>query len=180
MIVEGDSVTTDPVPSDGAMRPMQDRLHQLAQRAEQRTRQFAQVREQIDGLTVSERSPDGAVRVTVQASGALSDLTLTDAASRLRPDQIATEVMRCIRSAQSRIADRVGTVVAENVSPDDPAGQHIVGRFRDQFPEPEPEPAPRNELRFGPTEPEAAARPARPARPGPAGDDGWDDRPIMR
>lgn len=171
----------------GDLESTRARLRQLAAQAEQRTQQFAQVRDQIQGITVTEQSTSGAVRVTVQSSGVLTDLTLTDAISRMRPDQVAADVMRCIRKAQSRIADRVTTVVGENVPSDDPAAQRIVEGFREQFPPPEPEPDTATEdMRFGPGEPDSAppaspSRPVRQPRPYPGDDDeGWDDKPILR
>ena len=171
----------------GDLESTRARLRELAAHAEQRTQQFAQVRDQIEGITVTEQSTSGAVRVTVQSSGVLTDLTLTDAISRMRPDQVAAEVMGCIRKAQSRIADRVTTVVDENVPSDDPAARRIVEGFREQFPAPDPEPDPvTQDLRFGPAEPDPAppaapSRPARPPRPYRDDDDeGWDDTPILR
>lgn len=169
----------------GDLESTRARLRELAQQAEQRTQQFAQVRDQIQGITVTEQSTSGAVRVTVQSSGVLTDLRLTDAIGRMRPDQVAAEVMGCIRKAQSRIADRVTTVVGENVPSDDPAARRIVEGFREQFPPPEPDAA-TEDTRFGPAEPDPTppATPSRPARlPRPHSDDddeGWDDKPILR
>ena len=166
----------------GDLESTRARLREIARQAERRTRQFARVRDDIRALTVTEQSARGAVRVTVQASGALSDLRMTDEVGRMRPDQIAAEVMACIRKAQARLAERVRDVVAENVPGGDPAAQRIVDQYREQFPEPEPEQAPAGEMRFVPEEAvqPPSARPVRRPRPGPDDDDSWEDQSFLR
>jgi DNA-binding protein YbaB len=174
--------TEGSVPYGNGPEAVRARVQTIAQQAQQRAQQFAQVRDQINGITVTERSSDGVVEVTVQASGVPTRLKLSEDASRLRPDQIAAKVMSCIHRAQARIADQVKAAVDETVPSGDPAARHIVDRFRAQFPEP-PEESPSNyfaeEFRFGPATDSAPATPPPPPRPAsrprpvPDEDEGW-------
>ena len=177
-------VMTTGAPLFGDLESTRERLREMARQAELRSQQFARVRDDIQALTVTEQSARGAVRATVQASGALSDLRMTDEVSRMRPNQIAAEVLACIRRAQARLADRVRDVVTENVPGDDPAGRRIVDQYRAQFPEPEPEPqpAPAGAMRLVPEETEQPppVRPVRRPRPGPDDDDSWEDQTFLR
>lgn len=110
-------------------------LDEIARKARERHQRFAVVREQVQGVAVTEQSPDGAVRVTVQSSGALTDLVLSDKVRQMNPNRLASHVLSCVQRAQGRLADRVQAIV-DGAAPDDETGRRIVESFRDRFPQP--------------------------------------------
>lgn len=132
----------------------------------------------IDGVTVTETAAGGAIMVTVASSGIPTDLRLGEDVGRMKPDQIASQIMACLRRAQARLADQVGAVVTETVG-DGAGAEAIAGEYRHRFPPPpdvavEP-PSPLEEnADFGlsamDTEPAPAAptAPAAPAQPAAA------------
>ncbi|GDY32302.1 YbaB/EbfC family nucleoid-associated protein [Gandjariella thermophila] len=163
-------------------------LDDITAQARQRHQQFAMVRQKIEAVTVTERSPDGVVRATVNSGGALTGLALTDRARQLSPNEIAARVLACVQRAQARIAERVRDIVAETVPGDDPAAAKIVAGFRGRFPEPPADAGTRTEpaaeIRLGELaqEPPAPPKPAprRQGAPSDDGDDDWAHRSFLR
>ncbi|MEU4767548.1 YbaB/EbfC family nucleoid-associated protein [Actinosynnema sp. NPDC023794] len=144
----------------------------------EQAQRFDAARRAIDEVSVTETAAGGAVVLTVASSGIPTDLRLGVDVGRMKPDQVATQIMACLRRAQARLADRVGTVVAETIG-DAAGGQAIAEEYQSRFPslsavdgEP-PSPLAEN-LAFGlsdldgePEPPTAAPVPDRQARPGP-------------
>ena len=131
---------------------------------------------ELAALSATATSADGAVSLSVNTDGVLTRLRLTDAVSRMSPDEIADAVLRTYVAAQRDSAKRTGQLLAPLGT-----GGYLMDRlrWRVQF-----EPAP-------PTPPPAAAAPPRAERddavlkdrsedapaaappPGPVGDDDW-------
>jgi DNA-binding protein YbaB len=66
-----------------------------------------QFKTNVEASGTAEQSLDGAVSVTVAASGALIDLHLTDAALRKTPDDLAAEILTLTRKARQTAASKV-------------------------------------------------------------------------
>jgi DNA-binding protein YbaB len=176
---------------------------QASQRVEEWAQQFAakaeryqEMQAQVARLSSTEASPDGAVRVTVDASGVVTGLELSERAMQLRPQQLAAQILDVMRRAQSRLTGQVAEVMQQTVGEDQATVQSVVASYQQRFPEPPPEPEPEGyggQMRIGEVEddtPDGAphdtppSRPAQPRRPHPRhddeDDDGWNDRPLMR
>lgn len=92
-----------------------------------------QVREQMAGVSVTERSPDGAVEVTVNTSGAVLDIRFGAAAQRLLPRRLSAVVMSCVRAAQGGIEARFGHVLTgAGVEP--ATAQRLLAEYRARRP----------------------------------------------
>jgi YbaB/EbfC DNA-binding family protein len=106
---------------------------------------------EMSQLTVTETSADSAVRVTVDAQGVPTELTLTDRARGLDPARLSAELMSCLQRAQCTLTARVQDLVTGSV-PDtaDDAAVRIVTSYRDRFPEPSDNSALRHSPRPGP------------------------------
>lgn len=102
-------------------------------------------------VTASDRN--GLADATVDSTGALVDLKLTDRIHRVTPDVVAQGVLAALAEARNQLADRSQEIVADTVGTESPAARAIaesVGRLR-------------------------AAPPADPARPpAPPEDDEYD------
>lgn len=110
---------------------------------------FQQMAAQVEHVSITEAVADGAVSVTVGSNGIPTDVRMTEAVTRMRPEEIATNVMAAMRKAQSRYPQRLAEIVADTVGEDDPAGRHVVETAVAAFPAPEePEPDEGDQLRF--------------------------------
>jgi DNA-binding protein YbaB len=92
---------------------------------------------QMSQLMVTETSADGMVRVSVDAQGVPTELTLTDRARGTDPARLSAELMTCLRRAHSTLAAQVQDLVTASVpdSEDDAAAQ-IVASYRNRFGDP--------------------------------------------
>jgi DNA-binding protein YbaB len=152
---------------------------ELGRRAEE-----AKVKLQHVASTMTSR--DGAATVTVNASGALQELSFTPRARDVSHAQLAASVLATVKRAQLEAAKQVTAVMAPLIGdnseamhfleeqipepevPDEP-GDPRSEAFRPQAPEP---PAPPRGGPPAPGRPPAPpAPPSRPTRPRPADDD---------
>ncbi|MFL6142027.1 MAG: YbaB/EbfC family nucleoid-associated protein [Labedaea sp.] len=135
----------------------------------------AEFKENLEAAGATEANADGTLRVTVAPNGALTDLTIDDAALRGNGGELAGQIMRLARKAQRAAAAHVVEAFAplagedseslrmvtgyrppeeedEEPEPDEGQGYTFTGTLAGEQPDPEP-PAP-------PVEP-----PGRPNRP---------------
>ncbi|MFF1607861.1 YbaB/EbfC family nucleoid-associated protein [Amycolatopsis sp. NPDC058278] len=133
---------------------------------------------EIEVVSVSERSKDGQIRVKVDHAGNLVGLEI-GLSVRDKPD-LAEEILRTVKSAQSKLAGAMQAGVTDPVGPE--VMNQLVSRLEQAFPAPEPDgfAPPRDEGdRFVPEEerqlPAEPKPPEPPRAPRPSSDDGRDD-----
>ncbi|MBV8993318.1 MAG: YbaB/EbfC family nucleoid-associated protein [Pseudonocardiales bacterium] len=89
---------------------------------------------QMSQLAVTEASADGMVRVSVDAQGVPTELTLTERARGVDPARLSAELMTCLRRAHSTLAAEVQDLVAAAaLDSADGAAAQIVACYRDRF-----------------------------------------------
>lgn len=91
----------------------------------------------VAALTGSAQARDGAIRVTVGASGQLDRLDLDDRVHELPGPQLAREIMAVIREAQRALTERVAEQVRETVGADSETGRAVIHSFHTRFPAPD-------------------------------------------
>ncbi|MFG1885930.1 YbaB/EbfC family nucleoid-associated protein [Micromonospora sp. NPDC049102] len=91
--------------------------------------------ERVAAMSATAEGAEGAVQVTVAASGAMTDLRLDDRVLRWRADEIAAEVLAVMRRAQGRLAPQVAEAAAETVGADSETARAVVGSYETRFPE---------------------------------------------
>ncbi len=116
----------NPIPDLAGMGPSQTD-HGLNGQAEQLPRTahpYRSLQHEMSQLVVTETSTDGTVRVSVDAHGMPTELTLTDRAQGVDPAQLSAELMSCLRQAHRTLAGRVSNLAASSVlnSGNDAAG----------------------------------------------------------
>lgn len=99
----------------------------------EQAQRFDAARRAIDEVSVTETAAGGAIVLTVASSGIPTDLRLGGDVDRMKPEQIAAQIMACLRRAQARLADRVGAVVADTIG-DAAGGQAIAEEYQNRFP----------------------------------------------
>jgi DNA-binding protein YbaB len=164
---------------------MERRLSQWTQEFAAKAKQFHAMRTQVERVAVTESSRDGAVRVTVDSRGMLTDLALTDRIRDMSPPELAVQVMACLRRAQQQLAPLVQDAMQATVGGDEPVVEKVVSGYRERFGEdlsmaPDP-----TVLGLGAIEDDTAQRysppPRRPPRAAPPEDEEYfADRGYLR
>lgn len=172
---------TNPV-SAGTTDPDLDRWiadgEQMAARYQQLSRDVSQV-------TVTESTPDGLITATVNASGLVTDLRISERLTGMPGPQVAAGVLTAMRRAQSRIAGRVAELMHTTIGQDKAMVDAVLTNYENLFPAPPERPrhAAVDEVPIGGTAPTTAPTPSPtpvPARPVPVrrpahrADDEWD------
>lgn len=115
----------------------EDMLAGFRQQIEQKVKQAEQLQQAATEVRVSTASADGSVTVLVDHSGNMIDLTLTDGALRKRPDEVSKEILATVRSAQSKLTERMQEAMEPVVGADSETLGAVMSGFRERFPEPE-------------------------------------------
>ncbi|ONI81462.1 hypothetical protein ALI144C_19205 [Actinosynnema sp. ALI-1.44] len=84
--------------------------------------------DRLQQVRVTASDPGGLAEVTVDSTGALVDLRLTERIQRTAPDTVAQAVMSLLQQARREVADQSQEVIAETMGPDSAAGQAIAER----------------------------------------------------
>ncbi len=173
----GDGVPEDISAAERMVRDWQ-------QRATEKAEKFGRMQAQIEQISVTESSRDGAVQVTVGSSGMIENLVLAESAGNRPMAKLSAEIMRVVQLAQSKLPERMQQAAADTVGEDDEAVRHMLGQATRFFPEApeEPEEPPKRpgvqEMRIGTEEDRPPQRPQRrPSRPAP---DDFDDDDFSR
>lgn len=147
---------------DASERMVDNWTRQVQERAEK----YQAMAERFEGTTVTERSADGAIELTVNAKGMLTDLKIAEAASEKRMAEVSAQVMRTLQKAQSRIPELLQDAMAETIGLGDATATRMFTEAKKTFPDPpeDEEPEADDALRFDATD-EAADRPAVPPPP---------------
>ncbi|XVS65047.1 YbaB/EbfC family nucleoid-associated protein [Actinosynnema sp. CA-299493] len=120
-------------------------LAQYGEKIEQAKRNAAQAETQLGGVGGSATSPDGLITVTVNASGALTDLVLRPQLRGEDPERISGAIMTAVAQAQRAAAGKVVEIMTEFVG-DSPALEFVKAKMPNGYSgdgtdavEPEPE-----------------------------------------
>jgi hypothetical protein len=107
---------------------------------ERRAAQAKAFSERAAGMTATARSADGAIEVTVDSSGGLSTLVLSERIRSRPAHETSDQIVAVLRSAQAQLAQQVAQV-AEEVGAGD-VGRTIAASYANRFPTPTPTPTP--------------------------------------
>lgn len=131
-------MTQNPSPDFAGMDPGQAGrgLIEWAEQLQRKAETYRGLQDEMSQLVVTETSADGMVRVSVDARGVPTELTLTDRARAGDPARLSAELMTCLRRAHSTLAAQVQDLVTASVpdSRDDGAAR-IVASYHDRFPD---------------------------------------------
>jgi DNA-binding protein YbaB len=133
---------------------------------QERAAKYQSMAERFEGVTVTERSADGTVEVTVNAKGMLTDLKIAEAASGQRMAEVSAQVLRTLRKAQAKIPELLQDVMAETIGLQDETANRMFAEARKTFPEPpaDDDETPADALRFDASDDDPAPKPP-PGRP---------------
>ncbi|MCP2242070.1 YbaB/EbfC family nucleoid-associated protein [Lentzea aerocolonigenes] len=81
---------------------------------------------QLQGLRIVAKDPAGMAEVTIDSTGAMTDLKLTDRMTGARPETVAATIMATLADARKQLAERSKEIVAETIGTETAAGRAIV------------------------------------------------------
>ena len=120
-------------------------LAQYGEKIDQAKRNAAQAETQLGGVGGSATSPDGLITVSVNASGALTDLILRPQLRGEDPERISVAIITAVAQAQRAAAGKVVEIMTEFVG-DGPALEFVKSKMPNGYSgdgtdaaEPEPE-----------------------------------------
>ena len=163
------------------------------QQVAENAKRYQDLNERVSRLSITEKSRDGTVMVTVSATGVLTDLVLKERWHPVPESELAEQIMECLKRAQAKIPDLMAKVIEEALGEQDSSAHLILADARQSFPEPPPDPASRAawqaaEPPHSPKpEPQAVAKVTPPptkqqqkdTAAQAAGTDDWDGRPFL-
>jgi DNA-binding protein YbaB len=111
-------------------------------RLEENAARYQALADRMQDQSVTERSKDGTVQVTVDSRGLLKNLVIAETAAGKRMAEVSAQVMQLVQRAQARIPELLQQAMTETTGTGDQAAVEIVREAQSTFPEPPPEPEP--------------------------------------
>jgi DNA-binding protein YbaB len=110
---------------------IRDYLVGLQGDAHERASQARLLAERTDALRVDGWDESRLVTATVDSTGHLVDLRITEQAHRLGPDQLSTRILRATENASGRLTVQVSRLAEQTLGADSPSAQ-LMGRSYEQ------------------------------------------------
>jgi hypothetical protein len=114
-----DGTILDPDGAREHLAAWQGRIDKMAQDTEA-------MRQRLQDLRVTASDPNGLAEVSVDSTGAMIGLRLTDRIGRVSPDVVARTIMATLGAARNTLADRSKEVIADTVGTESPAARAIA------------------------------------------------------
>lgn len=114
-----DGTILDPDGARAHLAAWKGRIDKMAQDTEA-------MRQRLQDLRVTARDPNGLAEVSVDSTGALVGLRLTERIRQVAPDVVARTIMATIGEARNELADRSREVIAETVGTESAAARAIA------------------------------------------------------
>lgn len=89
--------------------------------------------DQLQGVRVTASDPGRLAEVTIDSTGALVGLRLTDRIQRTAPAVVAQTIMVTLGDARNELADRSQEIIADTVGTESPAARAIADRVGRQL-----------------------------------------------
>lgn len=95
-------------------------------RIDKMARDTEAMRQQLQDLRVTASDPNGLVEVSVDSTGTLVGLRLTERISRVAPDVVAQTIMTTLGKARNMLADQSKEIIADTVGTESAAARAIA------------------------------------------------------
>jgi DNA-binding protein YbaB len=117
----------------------EDLLRSFELRAAEHAERAQLLSRRLEQNSVTVRSPDGEVRVTVDSTGGLAGLRFGRAAGDVPLDRLADLVLETSRRAQAELAASMGELVSELYGPGSDTATFVSRTYAERFPAPDEE-----------------------------------------
>jgi DNA-binding protein YbaB len=117
-----------------------DRLQAWKGRIDQLAADTQAMSDRMQELRVTVSDPNRMVEVTVDSTGNLLDLQLSERSRRVETEYVSRTIMETIREAKARVAEQAAEIIESTLGTESGAGRAIADRVRTQLmPPAEPE-----------------------------------------
>ena len=113
-----------------------DFIRSFELQAEEQVARSLELSRRLEANKVSASSPEGEVRLIVDSSGGLADITFGAKARELSLDELASLVLQTSRRAQAQLARSMSEVAAEVLGRGSETASFVSDAYRERFPEP--------------------------------------------
>ena len=113
----------DPDASREYLRSWKENVDRMAARA-------AAMSEQMERLRVTARDGNDLAEVTIDSTGVMVGLELTDRIHRFEPEVVARAVMNALREAKVKAADQAHDIAVDTMGPDSLSARTTADRMR--------------------------------------------------
>ncbi|QGN48441.1 YbaB/EbfC family DNA-binding protein [Micromonospora sp. WMMC415] len=120
----------------GAADAAEEWMRSWSASVSERAAQAQAMSQRVADLSVSATNGDGAVEVTVAASGVVTDLRLGARVRTWPSDEIAAEILTTMRRAQARLGAAVAEIAAQTVGANSESARAVVASYANRFPDP--------------------------------------------
>ncbi|WP_106196565.1 YbaB/EbfC family nucleoid-associated protein [Umezawaea tangerina] len=110
-------------------------LRKLADDLQRKAELYGRLQAQLNRTSVTETSPDGGVRVAVDATGVPTAFTFTERFRSMDTATMSAALLATLRRAHVRLRDEVVDLTTATVGDDGP-GNDLVAKYRERFPDP--------------------------------------------
>ncbi|MFL6140597.1 MAG: YbaB/EbfC family nucleoid-associated protein [Labedaea sp.] len=114
-----DGTILDPDGAREHLAAWKDRIDTMAQDTEA-------MRQRLQGLSVTASDPNGLAEVSIDSTGALVGLRLTERIGRVAPEVVAQTIMATLGEARTELADQAQEVIADTVGTESVAARAIA------------------------------------------------------
>jgi DNA-binding protein YbaB len=90
----------------------------------------------MERVRVTAHGGDGAVEVTIDSTGGLVDLHLTEAGLRLGAAALAAEILATARRAQAQLPEVMSQTMASVLGPGSDTARFVTETYAERFPAP--------------------------------------------
>jgi len=130
---------TERIPNDlfrGDPQDIERGLDEWVAGLERNAVRYQELQHRVEGVRLTATSPTGVVTVTVDATGALVDVSFTDRIVQTPPEELSRQVLMAVERARGQIVGEVQEVTEETLGADaGDSAERIVGYYRERFPE---------------------------------------------
>lgn len=119
---------------------MERQIDQWAAQIHEKASAYKALTAEREAITGRGEAANGAIRVTVNRAGILTNLELSyDVLRAMRGSQLSAEIMKAMRQAQAGLGAQVVSLMRERVPQDVESIATIADTYARQFPQPEPD-----------------------------------------
>ncbi|WP_232013989.1 YbaB/EbfC family nucleoid-associated protein [Glycomyces terrestris] len=116
----------DPEASRQHLEAWKGRIDRLAADTQEMSTRFGE-------LKAVGADPDGLVRVTVDSSGNMVDVQLSERTRRIDTEYTGRAILAAVAAARAQMAEASAQIISETLGSDSAAGQAIADRVRSQL-----------------------------------------------
>jgi DNA-binding protein YbaB len=95
--------------------------------------------DQMQAVRVTVTDPDQMVEVTVDSSGNLVNLRMSEKIRKAAPGELADTIMATVRAAKAEVAERSVEIISSTLGTESPTARALTERVRQQLTPPEAE-----------------------------------------